>query len=132
MTPFSKEGIFGSIRQLLGTALDIAKVRLELLGTEVELEKRRIFDGLLWGAIAVLVLGLGLVLFCGLIILLFWDGYRIYAVGGMAVLFLSAGFWLLKEAHRRMSNPTGMFSVSAAELSRDKSALKPLGEHAQK
>ena len=132
MTPFPKEGIFGSLRQLLATALDIAQVRLELLGNEVELEKRRIFDGLLWGAIGVLVLGLGLVLFCGLLILLFWDGYRIYAVGSMAVLFLGGGFYLLKQAHRRLSNPAGLFSISAEELSRDKAALKPLDAHEKK
>ena len=132
MTPFSKEGIFGSLRQLLVTALDIAQVRLELLGTEVELEKRRIFDGLLWGAAGVLVVGVGLVLFCGLIILLFWEGYRLAAVGVLALIFLVTGFWLLKEAHRKLSNPDGVFGASASELSRDKSALEPGSAHEQK
>ena len=69
-----ESGLFASVRRMLGTVLEIAQVRLELLGTEVEFEKRRLLDGLLWGALGLMVVGVGLVLACGFVILLFWEG----------------------------------------------------------
>ena len=119
-------GLFASLSRLLATVLQTAQVRLELLGTEVELEKRRLFDGLLWGGIAITVLALGLVLLCGFVILLLWDGYRLTAVGGMTVLFLLAGGLMLNHARARLQNRSGtkgMFDASLAELKQDQSDL---------
>lgn len=117
-------GLFASLRRLLTTAFEIAQVRLELLGTEVELEKRRLFDGLLWGAVAVLAFGVGLVLLCGFVILLFWEGYRLAAVGSLALLLLVASVLSMREARQRLRSPAGMFSASLAELERDRAGLQ--------
>ena len=54
--PLREIGLFASLSRLLATVLHMAQVRLQLLGTEVELEKRRLFDGLLWAGIAIVVL----------------------------------------------------------------------------
>ncbi|MHB8948325.1 MAG: phage holin family protein [Rhodoferax sp.] len=86
--PGKSVGFFASLRRLLGTVLEIAHVRLELLGIELELEKRRLLDALLLGLLALLMAGVGLVLLCGFIILLFWEGYRLAAVGVMMLLVL--------------------------------------------
>lgn len=125
--PVRKSGLFTSLSRLLGTVLQMAQVRLELLGTEVEIEKRRLFDGLLWGGVALVVLGLGLVLLCGFVILLFWEGYRLAAVGGLTLLFLVGGGLMLRDARDRLSNRNsakGMFDASLAELQRDQAGLK--------
>lgn len=127
--PVSATGLFASLRRLLGTALEVAQVRLELFSTEVELEKRRLFDGLLWAVIALLVLGVGLVLLCGFIILLFWDGYRLAALGLMTLLFLVGGCLLLREARQRLRSPHGMFNASVTELARDRSGLQAPKQH---
>lgn len=127
--PVQESGLFASSRRLLATALEMAQVRLDLVGTEVELEKRRLFDGLLWGAVALLVLGVGLVLLCGFVILLFWDGYRLAAVGVMALLFLAGSVLLMREARVRLRNPTGMFSASIAELERDRAGLQASSQY---
>lgn len=119
----NESGLFASLRRLSATALAIAQVRLELLGTEVELEKRRLFDALLWGVVALLVFGVGLVLLCGFVILLFLDGYRLAAVGVMAVLFLAGGAMLVRIARQRLCSPTGIFEASLAELAADRANL---------
>lgn len=129
--PVRQSGLFASLSLLLGTVLEIAQVRLDLVGTEVELEKRRIFDGLLWGAVALLVLGIGLVLLCGFIVLLFWDGYRLPAVGAMALLFLFSSAALIREARRRLRRANGMFAASLAELERDRAGLQSPQQHEQ-
>lgn len=118
-------GLLVSFKRLCATVLEIGQVRLELVGTELELEKKRLFEGLLWALSALLVLGLGLVLLCGFIILLFWEGYRLPAIGVLALIFLGGSVALLIQARQRLSNPKGMFSASVAELNKDCLALKP-------
>lgn len=130
--PGKSIGLFASLRRLLGTVLEIAQVRLELLGTELEFEKRRLFDGLLLGLIALLMLGVGVVLLCGFIILLFWEGYRLTAVGVLTLLFLAAAAWLVRAARHRLQSPKGMFEASLAELQRDRAGLQPSGSHEQR
>jgi uncharacterized membrane protein YqjE len=119
----STAGLFGSLRRLLGTAAEVARVRLALLATELELEKQRLLDGLFWGAIALVLLTAGLVLTCGFVLLLLWEGYRLAAVGVLALLLLVAGGLLLQLARRRLASPGGMFEASVAELARDHSSL---------
>lgn len=130
--PVKEAGLFASLRRLLSTALEMVQVRLDLLGTEVELEKRRLFDGMLWGAIGLLVLGVGIVLSCGFIILLFWDSYRLAAVGVLALLCLGGSIVLMREARRRLRNPSAIFSASMAELERDQAGLQASGQHEQR
>lgn len=124
-----REGLFASLRQLLATALDIAQVRLQLLSTEIEFEKRRLLNGLLCGAFAIMILGVALALFCGFVILLFWDGYRLTAVGLLALLFLVAGVLLLREARQRLYQAQGLFHTSVAELKHDASELQATAQH---
>jgi uncharacterized membrane protein YqjE len=130
--PIKESGLFASSRRLLATAFEMAQVRLALLGTEVEFEKRRLFDGLLWGAVAVLALGIGLVLLCGFVILLFWEGYRLAAVGVLALLLLVGSVLSMREARQRLRSPTGMFNASVAELERDRAGLQASGQHEQR
>ena len=114
-----------SLRQLLSTLLEIAQVRLELISTELELEKRRWFDALWLGALALVCLALGLVLLCGTLLLLVWEGYRLAAAAGLTVLFLAGGTLLLTQARRRLRQPGGMFNASVRELQRDRGVETP-------
>lgn len=125
-----ESGFFNSLKQLLGTVLEIAQVRLELIGTEVELEKRRLFDGLLWAAIALLCLGIGSVLLCGFVILLLWDGYRLAAVGVLSLLFVGIGTFFALHAKKRIQNAQTMFSTSLNELKQDQIGLPQKNDHA--
>jgi uncharacterized membrane protein YqjE len=112
--------VLGLFRQLPAGLLDLGRIRLELFQTELELEKRRVFSGLMWGGMAIMVLGLGLVLLCGFVTLLFWDGYRLLAVGVLTGVFLAGGVGLLLLARARLQCDDGMFSASVEELRRDR------------
>ena len=113
-----------SLRRLIATTLEIVHVRLELLAVELEQEKLRIFDGLVWAALAMLLLGTGLTLAVGLLLLLFWDGYRLAALAVLCVLFLAAGAFALRLARTRLINPAGSaVAASLDELTRDRQAL---------
>ncbi|PHM20593.1 MAG: hypothetical protein CK604_06650 [Curvibacter sp. PD_MW3] len=116
-------GLFASVRQLLATGVETLRVRLELLSTEVEQEKIRLFDAVLWAGLALLLLGMGLLFLCGLIVVLLWDQHRLLALGGLTVVFLGSGYWVLQIARTRLRAPGGLFASSVAELERDRSEL---------
>lgn len=119
-----ESGLFVSLRRMLATVLEIALVRFDLFCTEIELEKRRLFHGLILAALSLLALGLGLVMLCGFVVLLFWEGYRLAALGTMTLIFLFSGIFLLREAQRKFCNPSGIFSESMSELERDRTGLQ--------
>lgn len=129
--PINTSSLYASLRRLLATALEMAQVRLDLLSTEIEFEKRRLFDGLLWGGVALLLLGIGLVLLCGFVILLFWEGYRLAAIGTMAAFFLVTGGLFMRTARLYLQKQAGIFSTSVAELERDRTELKNTAPHEQ-
>lgn len=126
-----KSGLLASLQHLLATALEMVQVRLDLLGTEVEFEKRRLFDGLIWGAVALLALGIGAVLFCGFIILMFAQEYRLAAVGVMALLFLGGAALLMRQARARLRTTTGMFGATLAELKQDQNVMRASSQDEQ-
>ena len=123
--PVQGPGLFASLRQLLATALEMAKVRLELLQTEFEQEKLRVFDGLLWAGLALMLLGVGVLLLCGFIVLLVGEGYRLAAVGVLTLLFLGGGALLMRAARERLRSPGGLMASTLAELERDRAGLVP-------
>ncbi|MDP3700062.1 MAG: phage holin family protein [Hylemonella sp.] len=121
--PVQGPGLLGSLRQLMGTVLETAQLRLALLSNEVEQEKLRLFDGLLWAGLGLLLLGLGALLLCAFVVVLFWDSHRLLALGTLALLFLGAGGWLLAQARARLQSRGGPFKSSVAELGRDRAGL---------
>jgi len=118
-------GIFSSLRRLVADLRDIAIVRLELLGTELELEKRRWLFTLCLAALALVCIALGLVMASVAVLLVFWDSYRIAAAVGLALIFALAAASLLWAATRKMHSPQGAFHASITELRRDLGASAP-------
>lgn len=116
-------GVLANLRRLLDTLLRTVQVRLALIGNELEQEKLRLFDGLVWAGLALLSLGMGALLLAAFVVILFWDTYRLQALGILAILFLGVGVWLLSVARARLRNPIGLFKTSVEELGRDRAAL---------
>ena len=118
-------GLFGSLRRLLGTVLEIAQTRLELLSAEVEREKLRIFDGMVWAAVALLFIGLGLLLMAALLVMLAPESLRLLVLGLLALGCLGLGTWLVQRATQRLRTPAGPLAATRDELARDRTALNP-------
>jgi uncharacterized membrane protein YqjE len=116
-------GLFQSLRRLLATALEIAQLRLDLLGNELQQEKLRIFDALAWAAVALLLLGLGLLMGAALLVALAPEAWRPLVLGLLALACLGGGAHLLNQARLRLTSPGGALAASRAELARDRAAL---------
>lgn len=118
-------GLAASLRRSLATLLDIGKARLDLLATEVELEKLRLFDALLKAALGLMCTGLALLLAAAMLLLMLQPEYRLAALAAMAALALAAAWALIRAARRGLTSGTSMFKASSDELGRDRSALAP-------
>ena len=123
-------GLLGSLRGLVRSALALAETRLALLSNELEEQKLRLVQGLVMAVAGLFVLGVGLVLFVGFVLLLFWEGYRLPALAALTLGFLGAGTWLLASARGRLRSEGGPFGASLAELRADRAAVEGLGDGA--
>ncbi len=116
--------LIGSVSGLLATAIGIGRTRLELLSVELREELHRTAGLVVWGAVAVLAAGGG-VLFAGLaIIFAFWDTHRVLA----AVLVTVAYFVLAVVAglviRSRLRTRPPFLQSTLAELARDEDELR--------
>jgi uncharacterized membrane protein YqjE len=122
--PATQTGLFAAMRQLLHSAAQLALLRLDLLATDLELEKLRLVDVAVRALLGLMFIGLGLVLLIGFVLLLMWDGYRLAAAGVLTLLFLGGGGLLLQAAKRRLNDGEPMLAATRAEFARDQAALR--------
>lgn len=113
-----------SLRGLASTVLELLQVRLELLSVEAQEEVLRVGALMVYGAIAVTFLSLGLTFLALLITVALWDSHRLLALAVFTALFLSMGgvaAWLARE---RVQSGTRLFSASIEELRQDREELR--------
>jgi uncharacterized membrane protein YqjE len=117
-------GLMASLRGLLCTGLALAENRLALLSNELEEQKLRLVYGLVMVVAGLFVLGVGLVLMCGFVLQLLWEGYRLPALAVLTLAFLGAGAWLLARARRHLHTIGGPIAASVDELRADRVAVE--------
>lgn len=116
-------GLLGSIKQLVSTLTSIVSTRLELLANELQEERLRLAQMLLYAWFALFCFGMGILLLTAFIVVLFWDDHRLAAIGTLGAVFFALGTlmaWLLRSKARVRS---GLFSASLAELAKDREHL---------
>lgn len=117
------QGLFGSLRGLLVALLDLAQTRLELASTEIEEERLRIGELLVWAVCALFLLGVGIVLAALLVVLLLWDGPREWALALMAAAFIGGGLWAAQVWRGKARNKPAFLAATLAEFARDRAAV---------
>lgn len=113
-----------SVKGMASTLLELVQIRLELFSIEAQEEVLRVGALLVYGAIAVAFLSLGVVLLALLITVALWDTHRLLALGVFTGLFLATGgvaAWLARE---RVRSGTRLFSASVEELKQDREGLR--------
>ncbi|MDP2417742.1 MAG: phage holin family protein [Hydrogenophaga sp.] len=121
----SPQRFSSSVRGLAATVLELFQVRLELLSVEAQEEVLRIGALLVYGAMAVTLLGLGLCFLAMLITVALWDSHRLLPLAVFAVLFLALGALAAYQARQRLLSQSRLFSASVDEIKRDLEALRP-------
>lgn len=118
-------GLFASLRVFAGTSVAIAQTRLELLANEVEEEKLRVGQLLVFGGIALLSVAVGVVFLAIFMTVLLWDSHRLLVLGIFSVLFLGVGVVAILLFRGYASAGSKLFSTSLAELGKDRQRLLP-------
>jgi uncharacterized membrane protein YqjE len=118
-------GLLGRLRRIGATAFELARLRVEILATDVELGALRFFDALLLALAALLALAVGLVLLCAWILLMVQPEYRLQALAVLALVLLVGGGLALAAARGRLRQAGAAFQATRAELARDVAVFGP-------
>ena len=116
-------GVLGSLKNLAVTLVAVARTRLEILSTEIEEEKIRIGQLLLFGVVALFFLGLGIIFAAAFLTVLFWESHRLFVLGALALLFLAAGAISVRLLQNKAHEKSCLFADSLGELAKDRSRL---------
>lgn len=113
------------IKGLISSVIELVQVRFQLLTIEAREELLRVLSMIAFGALAIVLLCMGLMFFALLIVANFWDTpHRLWAVAGVAVGFLGIAGLSAALAWSRFNRGTQLFSSSLRELSDDVERLQ--------
>jgi len=123
--PEAGSGLFGSVKRLAATLTSIVSTRLELLANELQEERLRLTQMLLFALFALFCFGMGLLLLSVFIVVLFWDDHRLAALGALSVIFFVSGSLAALLLRGKAQEKSKLFSASLAELADDRDLLAP-------
>ncbi|MDR3394039.1 MAG: phage holin family protein [Parasulfuritortus sp.] len=117
------KGLLASLSVLAGTLTGIIHTRLDLLSSDLEEDREHWLSLLVLALVALFFMGVGVVLAVILLVVAFWDTYRLLALGTLAALFLGSGLaaWLI--AVRRARAKPRLFEATLSELRKDRQQL---------
>lgn len=98
--------------------------RLELFVTELEEERERLKQALLLILLFFFGLSLGFILLNIFAVALFWERGWLFALGGLAALYLGVGVTAGLMLRRKILTRPGLFPATLAELGKDRDRLK--------
>lgn len=116
-------GLLVSLRRLLATLTGVVATRLELLANELQEERLRLVQMLLFALFAVFCLCMGVLLLTLFLVVLFWDEHRLAVLAVLILAFFAAGGWLLLQLRAKWRQGSKLFSASIGELAKDSQAL---------
>ncbi len=127
--PDENSGLIGSVKRLASTLISIVATRLELLSNELQEERLRLAQMLLFYVCALFCFGMGVLLLTVFIVVLYWDDHRFAVLGGLCMLFFALGALMMMLWRNMARSRSKLFSASLAELSRDREQLEPRERH---
>lgn len=114
-----------SVTRLAASMLAILQTRVELAAAEVEEESLRYFSYLMMSLAALFCLGVAVVLCALLLLVLFWESYRIPVLLVLIVAFGSGAAVLGLRLRRAYRLKPPLLAHTMMELSRDRETLHP-------
>ena len=119
-----RPGFFDSLRRALATLIEIAHVRLELVGLEFEASVQHWLNLLLWSALALFSASLAILMLLLTVLIAFWDTHRLLAAGLITGLLAGTALAAVLVVRRRIRTHPRLLATTIAELRRDAAALR--------
>jgi uncharacterized membrane protein YqjE len=120
-----------AVSRIGATLVAMVHTRLELAAVEAQEEARRLLGYLAWTMMAVFLAAGAFMLAALFVILLFWDSYRLLAVGGMAALFALAGIVIFARVRSSFDARPAMFEATLGELRNDVEFIVGAGQSSE-
>jgi uncharacterized membrane protein YqjE len=117
--PGDGKGLLASLTALAATLVAIAHTRLDLLSSDLEEER----EHLLLSLSALFFLGIGVLLATLLVVVAFWDTYRLPVLAVLTGMFLAAGITAWRIALHKAKTKPKLFAASMSELLKDRQQL---------
>lgn len=123
--PRPPPGLITSARNFLATLLALVATRAEIVATELEEERTRLANLLVWAACAAVFGLLTLVFLSLLIVAAFWDSHRIAALVAVTLAHIVLAIYCGLQLRRRMDQRPRLFATTLEELRKDQAGLQP-------
>lgn len=123
-TDSGASGVVASLRRVGSSLAAIVRVRTELLGVELQEEKLRVLNLLLWAGVALALLAAGILLAIGILAFFLWQQFGYPGVAVLAVVVLAGAgglFWSLRSRIQREPLP---FATTITEIGKDLECLR--------
>src|SRR3989338_5045304 len=121
--PEAGAGLMGAVKRLAATLTAVVSTRLELLANELQEERLRLTQMLLFALFALFCFGMALLLFTVFIVVLFWDDHRLAVLGALSLVFFVSGSLAAVSLRGKAQEKSRLFSASLAELEKDREML---------
>jgi len=121
--PRTRRDLRSSVAHFASALLELGRTRLELATVEFEEARARAAENLVLMMVAGFSFAFAVLMASMLVVVLFWDSYRIAAICGVTLAYALIGvlaLWRL-SAHKKADTPA--FAASLAELERDRAWL---------
>ncbi|MDD3180415.1 MAG: phage holin family protein [Opitutaceae bacterium] len=118
------DGFIDSVRRLARSALGLLHTRLELFAVEMEEEKLRVVDMLVWLGIAIALGAAGILVSIGVLALFLWQAAGYAGLIALAAVTLAASVGLLVAIRHRLRHGRGPFGATLGEFRKDVAGLR--------
>jgi uncharacterized membrane protein YqjE len=122
-TPGDGKGLLASLTALAATLVAIAHTRLDLLSSDLEEERSHLMSLLVLSLSALFFIGFGVLLATLLVVVAFWDTYRLPVLALLTGMFLAAGITAWRVALHKARTKPKLFAASMSELLKDRQQL---------
>jgi uncharacterized membrane protein YqjE len=117
-------GLLGSLRSLGDGLLATVEARLQLFSVELQEEKLRLIQTLLWISAAVFA-GIMATTFVSLtLVYLFWESAQLAVLGGLATFYTGALLVIIISFRRFLARQTKPFAATLEELGADRACVR--------
>lgn len=123
----ARAGLTDSLQGAFRSFVGLLRTRAELLVIELAEESERRKEMIVLAVLGALFLALGLLLLAFLVVVVFWDTYRLAAAAGVTVLYLGIAAWAFLRLRTKWRDTSAPFAATLEELTKDMDALQ--GNH---
>ena len=116
-----------SVGRIGATLVAMLQTRLELAAVEVQEELQRFLGYVVLALASLILFGIAALLVVLLVVVIFWDSYRLQAIGAMAVLFSVAGGAIAMQVKRSVDARPRLLGATVAELNKDVNFIRNAG-----